>query len=162
MASAPKHVLVDTNVIIEAHRTRCWRALVGHYQMDTVAKCLEECETGNRRRNTVVIDTALLKQELQPKAVTPAMILSLEQRIGGRVDLDPGEKELLAYAITLQDCWVVTSPDKAAVRAGHFLGVMDQFVSLEELATSAGERPAMKEQYTNRWLSSFKTQVLLG
>jgi hypothetical protein len=24
------------------------------------------------------------------------MILSLEQRIGGRVDLDPGEKELLA------------------------------------------------------------------
>lgn len=162
MIPAQQHVLVDTNVIIEAHRTRCWGALVVRYGMDTVCRCVEECETGNRRRNTVEVDTARLSAELMPKVVTPSMILTLAQRLGGKVDLDPGEKELLAYALTLADCWIVTSPDKAAVRAGHLLGVVDRFVSLEELAVDAGQRPDLRDQYTSRWLHNFRTQVILG
>ncbi len=162
MIPAQQHVLVDTNVIIEAHRTTCWRALVDRYVMDTVCRCVEECETGNRNRNAVAIDTARLKVDLKPKVATPQMILTLAQRVGGRVDLDPGEKELLAYALSLQDCWIITSPDKAAVRAGHVLGVAERFVSLEALANDAGQRPALRDQYTTRWLSVFRTQVMLG
>ena len=37
-------VLVDTNVIIEAHRTGAWAALVGGYSVETV----EECVTADR------------------------------------------------------------------------------------------------------------------
>jgi hypothetical protein len=32
-------VLVDTNVIIEAIRTRCWNALTGGLRVETVAEC---------------------------------------------------------------------------------------------------------------------------
>jgi hypothetical protein len=136
--------------------------LVGRYAFDTVEECVVECETGNRRRNTVVIDTAQLREDLQPKTVTPAMVFSLVERLGGQVDLDPGEKELLAYALTLQDAWIITSPDKAAIRAGNVLGIVDRFISLEELAADAGQHPSLRDNYTTRWLVAFRTQVLLG
>ena len=41
----PRHtgpVLVDTNVIIEAHRTGAWRALAGGYVLETVEDCVTE------------------------------------------------------------------------------------------------------------------------
>ena len=39
-------VLVDTNVIIEAHRTAAWAALVGAYGVETVEDCVTETQTG--------------------------------------------------------------------------------------------------------------------
>lgn len=36
-----KVVFVDTNVIIEAHRTGCWEALVGSYDVHTVETVAE-------------------------------------------------------------------------------------------------------------------------
>ena len=38
-------VLVDTNVIIEAHRTQTWRALVGGHGVKTVGDCVTETQT---------------------------------------------------------------------------------------------------------------------
>jgi len=50
-------VLTDTNVIIEAHRTKCWRAVVNAFKVETVEKCCEEAATGDKRRaDYVVID----------------------------------------------------------------------------------------------------------
>ena len=39
-------VLVDTNVIIEAHRTAAWAALIGAYGVETVEDCVTETQTG--------------------------------------------------------------------------------------------------------------------
>lgn len=39
-------VLVDTNAIIEAHRTGVWRALAGGYQVESVEDCVIETQTG--------------------------------------------------------------------------------------------------------------------
>ena len=43
-------MLVDTNAIIEAHRTKSWRALTGGYAVETVEDCIMETQTGFRRR----------------------------------------------------------------------------------------------------------------
>ena len=43
-------VLVDTNVILEAHRAGAWRALAGGYPVETVEECVTETQTGFQRR----------------------------------------------------------------------------------------------------------------
>ena len=43
-------VLVDTNVILEDHRTGSWRALTGGYDVETVEDCVTETQTGFQRR----------------------------------------------------------------------------------------------------------------
>lgn len=39
-------VFADTNVILEAFRTRCWTAITTHFAVETVEKCVEETLTG--------------------------------------------------------------------------------------------------------------------
>ena len=43
-------MLVDTNTIIEAHRTRAWAALAGGWRVETVEDCVTETQTGIQRR----------------------------------------------------------------------------------------------------------------
>lgn len=60
-----KPVLVDTNVILEAHLTGCWDALAGGYNLETVEKCIEETQTGNQlRERKVEIDERALRASL--------------------------------------------------------------------------------------------------
>ena len=55
-------VLVDTNVILEAHRTGSWWALTGGYGVETVEDCVTETQTGfQRRRPERRIDEARLR-----------------------------------------------------------------------------------------------------
>ena len=58
-------VLVDTNIIIEAFRARCWKVLTAYYRVETVEKCYEEALTGDRLRpGYVEVDSATLKEKL--------------------------------------------------------------------------------------------------
>ena len=163
MIESGKHVLVDTNVIIESHRHGCWAALVGKFSLDTVQKCVEECETGNQRsRNPVRVDTETLRQSLGPKNVTAADIAALVTTCPAAADLDDGEKELLAYAMTFQKkVYLLCSPDRACVRVAYLLGLIDCYVSLEELCESAGVHPSLPDHYGKSWLSKRKTEFLL-
>jgi hypothetical protein len=43
-------VLVDTNVVMEAVRTRCWNALTGGLRVETVEECRDEALRGDRGR----------------------------------------------------------------------------------------------------------------
>ncbi len=38
-------VFTDTNVILEAFRTRCWTAICQYYSVEAVEKCIEEALT---------------------------------------------------------------------------------------------------------------------
>jgi hypothetical protein len=157
------HVLVDTMIIIEAHRVGCWRALLGHYRLDTVQRCMEECATGNQRqRNPVSIDTRALQADLSPKSVGPKAIAQFTLQYAGAVDLHAGEKDLLTYAFTLESgSYFICSSDRACLRAGLSLGILDQFVSLEELVVGTGERMQLKEQFSKKWLEGVRTQLRL-
>ena len=156
------HVLVDTNVIIEANRLDVWNRLFGSYRLDTVTKCVEECDTGNQRRsNLVPIDTKAIIKILKPKNVIDKQIANLILCCNQAEDLDPGEKHLLSYALTLtDDTYYVCSPDKACMRVAYGLGMLDRFISLEELMRGCGAKVVgLRTNYLKSWLERFKTEI---
>ena len=158
-------VLVDTNVILECHRTGCWRALAGGYRIETVEKCVEETQTGRqRRRPEHQIDEAALRGSLAGViAVTDA------ERAGAVVKdphiavLDAGERDLWAHALTRRDDWALCGPDKASLRLGVRLSFRDRLVSLEGLLNDAGHRPRtpLRAQYTALWLANCLNELVL-
>jgi hypothetical protein len=80
--------------------------------------------------------------------------------------LDRGELELFAHALTLsiEDVWVICSPDLASVKFAVTSGVGDRLVSLEEALEAAGARPnvQLRSHFTSRWLSKERTKAMLG
>jgi hypothetical protein len=158
------HVFADTNVILEAHRTQCWKVLTKRYQMDTVWRCVEECETGNQRtRNPIYVDTDSLKKIIHPKSVSDEDVAALYMRHPNSIDLDVGERELLAYALKIEhEIFLLCSPDKACIRAAFHLGFMDRYVALENLTEKIGLNPSLKRNFTKKWMEGFRTDLILG
>ena len=157
-------VLVDTNVILEAHRTRSWRALTGGYRVETVEDCIAETQTGfQRRRPELQIDATELRGSL--KTVHPVgdrERADLAVRISG-IELDKGEASLWSHALTRSDAWVLCGPDKASLRCGVRLGFRERLASLEGLLDDAGHRSrsALRPAYTMRWLKRTLDELVL-
>lgn len=92
-------VLVDTNVILEAHRVGCWVALTQYFALHTVEKVVEETQTGFQNRSPEqTIDELTLRQQLH----TVASVSEL-QRAAFVIDyfdvqLHDGERDLVIYA----------------------------------------------------------------
>lgn len=157
-------VLVDTNVIIEAHRVKCWKALADYFSLETVEKCVEETQTGAQNRSPEEnIDQAGLKKSL--RAIHPVSQLErMEFSLRNAVPLDPGERDLLAHAASRTDAWILSSPDKAAMRAASVEGWLDRLVSLEALCIDLRIRLAsdLKRNYTTEWHSTEAVKLRLG
>ena len=156
-------VLVDTNAIIEAHRTRSWRALCGAWRVETVEACVAETQTGFQlRRKEEAIDAAALRQSLaavHSVSVRQRAELALRK---GRIALDEGEEALWAHALGRDDAWLLCGPDKASLRCGIRLGHGDRLVSLEALLQSAGHRPSrLRPAYTRKWHERVMGQIRL-
>ncbi len=147
-------MLVDTNVILECHRTGSWRALAGGYTVETVEDCVLETQTGfQRRRPERLIDGAELRASLSAvHEVSGRERAELAVRVPD-VALDRGEASLWAHAAHRNDAWLLCGPDKASLRFGIRLGYRERLVSLERLIEDAGHRPspALKEPYTRGW-----------
>ena len=79
------------------------------------------------------------------------------------MDLDDGERDLLSLALSIKaDAWWLCGPDKATAHAMHLLGIIDRMCSLQGLAETTGLKLSKaEEQYTEKWLSSVRTQLLL-
>lgn len=159
-------VLVDTNVIIESHRTGCWTQIAGFFRVETVEKVIEETQTGfQNRRPEQHIDEYVLRSTFH-KVVG----VSDEQRARFNLDyghpaLDPGERDLLVYAESLAgDAWLLNSPDMALVRFAHDRRWLDRLVSLESMAAHLKARlnQDLAHNYSERWLSERKTKLILG
>lgn len=89
-------------------------------------------------------------------------IAQVEVRLSEPGLIDPGEKELLAHALGKPGVWHVSASDRGAVVAGHELGLLDRFVSLEALARVLGIKPQLKNHFTEKWLSALRTDILMG
>lgn len=158
-------VLVDTVAIKAAHELGCWNALRQAYQLATVEKCLEEVTRPDRSgRQLVPRKSAELKAELQVQAVSDLERTTLRLQLGPRIDLDDGERDLLAHALTLgRKAWWLCGPDKATLRALHRLNLLERMVALETMARASGHRiGTLEEQHTEQWLKAKRTKLLLG
>ena len=164
MARYQNAVLVDTNVILETHRTRSWRALVGGYRVETVEDCVVETQTGfQRRRSELRIDADELRDSL--KAVHPVgnrERAELAVRIPD-IALDRGEASLWAHALIRNDAWVLCGPDRASLRCGVRLGFRQRLVSLEGLFDDVGfrSRTILRPAYTKHWHARVLGEFLL-
>lgn len=162
----PRHarVLVDTNAIQAAHRYACWNAIHKCFQLETADHCIEEALRPNRRGKRLVDrNRDDLKKEILAHAVADSQRAALLHALQGRVDLDDGERDLLSVALIIKaDAWWLCGPDKATIYAMHLLGILDRMCSLQALAQAAGITLAkVEEQFTEKWLSSLRTQLLL-
>ena len=147
-------VLVDTNVILEAHRSGSWRALTGGYGVETVEDCVNETQTGfQRRRPERRIDEARLRDRLAGVHVVGDLERAVLAIRAGEIALDRGEASLWAHALGRNDEWILCGPDKASLRCGVMLGLRERLVSMEGLLDEVGHRPgtALREAYTRRW-----------
>lgn len=158
-------VLVDTVAIKAAHELGCWNALRQTYQLETVETCLAEATRPDRSgRQLVPRESTELKAELNVHGVSPLQRTTLLLLLGKQIDLDDGERDLLAYALTLgRKAWWLCGPDKATLRALHRLNLLERMVALETMARASGHRIAtLDEQHTEQWLKTKRTKLLLG
>lgn len=162
-------VLVDTNVVLESVRTRCWNALAGGLRLETVEECRDEALRGDRGRPGYVPvsgdDLARIRAVHPVSAVQRA---AFALAYSGALNLDPGERDLFAHAYVRRaagdDVWLLCSADKACVRAAVALGWHERMRSLGSLAEAVGAHPnpPLLRQHTENWLSQVRTEYLLG
>ena len=118
---------MDTNAIIESHRTGAWRALASGYQVETVEDCVTETQTGFQlRRPEQSIAVSKLRSSLASvHGVDDGQRAALAVQMQGIV-LDRGEESLWAHALGRQDRWLLCGPDKASLRCGVRLGFRER------------------------------------
>lgn len=137
---------------------------MGGFRLITVEKCIEEVDTGNLVGGEhLEVDTGRLRREITVCRVDDATMTAAVLSSEGKLQiLDAGEKELLAYATSVSEILHISSQDKACVRVGAKMGLLDRFVSLEEMAEAVGrKRLSLPRQYTKRWLSDVRTACRL-
>lgn len=158
-------ILVDTNVILEAHRASCWRALRGAHRLETVETCVMETQTGaQNRRPEQRIDEAVLRADLRAvHAVTVRERAAAFVRDEFFGSLDGGERDLWSHALGRSDAWVLCGPDKASLRLGMRLGFRDRLVALEALLDAVGHRPkvSLRPAYTTAWQRDVLARIAL-
>ena len=157
-------VLVDSMIVIEAVRTRCWNAITGMLRVVTVGECAAELRSGEHTSPGYVPvgENDIERMEVVPVPDAAAVTFRLKHpKADG---LDPAERELLAHALDRNDVFFISSCDKAVVRTVHDMGLLDQLVSLEAVATATGARPGprLKVQHTETRMSEWRTAVRLG
>jgi hypothetical protein len=156
-------VLMDTNIIIEAFRTRSWNAITSYFAVEAPEKCYEEALTGNlHRRGYVEVDATLLRKGLSVRhAVSDTARAALALKLRKADALDAGERDLLAHALERTDAWLASCADRAAMFAALELGWEERFISLEAMARAAGAKPSLKSHFTDGWLSEVRTAYKL-
>ncbi len=157
-------VLVDTNTILECHRTGCWAALAGHWPLETVEDCITETQTGAHKRpaDERIDEAALRASFANVYAVTP-MELAKVALLGGP-HLDAGERALWAHALGRKDAWRLCGPDRASMKFGAQNKLQDRLVSLGALLADAGARPRspLKAHFEDAWLRQVVVTIMMG
>ena len=158
-------VLVDTNVIIECHRSSSWRALAGGYTLETTEECVTETQAGrqNRRARQQIEETGFRQSLHAVHSVSDREFAEL-MLCGHGIGLDRGEESLWAHALERRDTWLLCGPDRASLRCGVLLGHRDRLVSLEHLLIGIGQRPRsrLKTAYTEQWHRRTMNELVLA
>jgi hypothetical protein len=164
-------VLVDTNVILEAHRVGCWVALSQYFALHTVEKVVEETQTGyqNRAPEQTISEATLRKQLRYVESVTDTQRAEFSINYADAV-LDDGERDLVIYAGLLTQAkpavqvWFLNSPDIATIRYASRRQWLDHLISLEEMSKHLKQKSklALRSNYTGSWLSNQKVQFITG
>lgn len=161
-------VLVDNCTIIEAVRTEIWKRLTGSVRVETVEKCREEALAGDTASfGYIEVTQDDLQRISSVHVVSQREVDQYLAHDPDAVDMDEGEQMLFAHAFARLQCgdqlWILTSSDKATIRAAVRINIHDALRSLEELADAADARPrsALDYQHRAKFLQRFRAEYLL-
>lgn len=164
-------VFVDTNVILEAVRTNCWKPLCSRYAVETVDKCIEEARTGDPYDTSriQVPDGLLTPAMLARHQVSNAQIATLVLAFPVCTGLDAGEQHLLAHLHTRESEHgaqvLLSTADRAAVTSAGAIGWLDRLIALEAMARQSGvsrqQVEQLKRHYLNDWLDRVRLDFRL-
>lgn len=161
-------VFVDTCIIIEAFRVGCWKSLCAHYSVETVEACISEACTGDPLLpGRTLIDREELTSRLAGRhGTTDLMLAQIAMDYPDLPGIDDGELHLLAWLHAhrpLDASLLISTSDKAALRATHDLEWLDLVASLEALAKKAGvERKRLdklEEHFSEGWMSTIRMKL---
>lgn len=164
-------MVVDTCIIIAAFEARCWKALCNHFSVETVERCVEECQAGDAfdPKRIKIASGELLKGLAQVHSVSTEELLNLRIGVPDLPGIDDGELHLMAWLYAskpLDATLLLSTSDSAAIRASHVLGFMDRLRSLEELAKLAGvdrrQLAKLKDHFTDSWLANLRNRFAMG
>ena len=164
-------VFIDTNIILEAFRTDCWRSVCARFSVETVEKCVEEALTGDPLDpRLIAVDRRTLLDGLAARhAVEKRDVAELLLQYPQCDGLDDGERHLLAWLNrnrVSEALLLLSTADKAALVAAAQLGFLDSVVSLEQLASDSGVAGAriraLRDQYRKDRLAGIRTKIRLG
>lgn len=166
-----QRVLVDTCIIIEAFRVKCWKALCRHFDVETVQCCVTECCTGDPLQpGRVAIEREELVADLAHiHVVSETMLAQLALARDNLPALDDGELHMMAWLHAHPGEAVITlisTADRAAVRATHALQLLDRVDSLQNLAKVAGvgkkQLSNLAHHFSEDWLGTVRMQLKMG
>lgn len=165
---AKQRVLVDTCVIIEAFRINCWKTLCQYFSVETVQCCVDECCGGDPLKpGRVPIPREELGNGLTSvHVVSDLMLAELSLANDDLPALDDGERHMMAWLHSNPAeaiLTVISTSDRAAVRAAHVLRLLDRVTSLQELAKNSHVGPKqlgnLEHHFTEDWLSTLRMQL---
>lgn len=160
-----QRVIVDTNVIIAAHDAGCLPQILDGFRICTVEEVIAETQRGRQRRSPERnIDETWLRGRLELiGAVTEVQRVdfTLTHESAG---LDDGERDLLIWANTIEDAWLLNSPDMAVLRFAHRVNWLDRLISLEAMCRILNARLTqnLRENFREDWLVRKRTEFRLG
>ena len=170
-----KRVFIDTNAILPCVSIGEWRRLCGHYAVETVRTVVDETQRGDttRRKYVVVEKEMLLSTLTSVHDITEknrADFMIRLKALHPKIEMDAGERDLLAHILAHEkpapDILVLTTSDRAAIRACCTLQWGDCLVSLERLLEDAGSPPKSLAQLEGHdreaWLIQVRTGFRLG
>ena len=158
-------VLLDANVIIEAHARGVWASLVDRVVLVVPSSVLAEAthyvasETG--MRSEIHLEQAVQDGRIREVSATAEQLA----RLLDQFDLvfvqrmDPGETEALALLLAgeLSDC-LFCSSDGPAIRALNLLSMPDRGISLEALLRRIGLQRHLSRPFDERFFREMQAR----
>jgi hypothetical protein len=154
----PRLVLLDANVIIEAHELGVWHPLIACFEVtvpSVVARHEAKYFVSGEQHNPIQLASLIAQNTVKELEADLSELSELMNQFDPLFSesIDPGEQEALAL-MPAGRCpeHRFCSADARPLQALAMLGMSDQGVSLEELLGRMGQSKSLDEQYTRAYL----------
>ncbi len=153
-------LLVNANVILQAHTDGTWRHIIERCEIHLTETVVEESqfyEDADGVRHEIELQSAIAAGDVTVHSVTVSQLQALRARFGTlyQEKLDDSEAESLAILLSNEDKWLLTSADKIVYRVLSSMGRGEQGVSLEEILQQTGLGRPLPHMFTKRRTNEF-------
>jgi hypothetical protein len=162
----PQCVLLDANVVIEAHKSDIWLQLTERYELIPPATIIRTearyFKTARRIPKPVRVRELVAKGDISELTATAGELAAVHTIFASWFldTLDPGETEALALlkANKAPEACFCTS-DASAIKALAMMGVSERGISTETLLAKVGLKKNLGRHYTE---DSFRMNIRRG